>query len=62
MKTKRELRELAKALLVKTTEIAIYQIGDEPERYDLSEEEEQQVLKYIEQYATAMCKAIGKEF
>ena len=62
MKSKKELREIAKSVLARAVSNASYQIVDEPDRFDLTEEEVNAVVEYIDAYGTTMCKSIRKEY
>ena len=60
----RELREMAKERLCDALSGAYYVFTDgENEDYNaLSEEDKESVLMYLNQYGTAMCKAIKKDY
>lgn len=62
MKTKKELREIAKEALVDALAKAYYSISDDPSEHDLTEEEANEVIAYMHTYGTTMCKAIRKDF
>ena len=56
--TKKEMREFAKDKLLESIAVAYYKLEDEK----FSEEEEEQISAYIDQYGEAMAKAIGKRY
>ncbi len=56
--TKKEMRQAAKDMLMSAISAAYYKMEDE----DYTEEEQEEINKYIWQYGTAMAKAIGEEF
>lgn len=56
--TKKDMRELAKEKLMEAIAVAYYKLEDE----NLSDEENEQICKYINQYGEAMSKAIGKSY
>lgn len=62
MKTKQELREIAKSTLVGALANAYYSIADNPREYELTEEEVQTVIAFMNNYGTTMCKAIRKDY
>lgn len=64
MAKKRELREMAKERLCEALSSAYYVFtdGGTDEYNALSEEDKEKVLEYLDQYGTAMCKAIDKKY
>lgn len=56
--TKKEMREIAKEKLMESIATAYYKLENE----DFSDEEIEEITKYICQYGTAMAKAINKKF
>lgn len=62
--TKTEMRNLAKIALQDAIGTAYYKISDRSFicPTDMTDEEEAEVIKYINQYGTAACKAIGREY
>lgn len=61
MRSKTELKEVAKDALMASVATAYYSVTD-GDRYELTEEEEQIVLDLIRKYGTAMAKAIGERY
>lgn len=59
---KTELKEIAKEVLKDSIAVAYYKISDNPREYNLTPEEEAQVISYINKYGEAACKAFGKEY
>ena len=64
MASKRELRDMAKERLRDALSVAYYEFVDGENTYynELSEEDKEKVLYFIDQYGEAMCKAIGKKY
>ena len=62
MKTKKELREIAKEALVDALAKAYYAISDDPDEHGLTEEEAEAVVALMDTYGTTMCKAIRKKY
>ena len=60
----RDLREMAKERLFDALSGAYYVFtdGGNEEYNSLSEEDKDAVLAYLDQYGTAMCKAIKKKY
>lgn len=60
----RDLREMAKERLCDALSGAYYVFtdGGNEEYNSLSEEDKDAVLAYLDQYGTAMCKAIKKKY
>lgn len=59
--TKKEKREFAKDILIKALSVAYYTL--EISDYDnISEEDKDEICKYINQYGDAMAKRIGKKY
>lgn len=60
----KELKDMAKERLRDALSVAYYEFvdGENTDYNELSEEDKEAVLFYIEKYGTAMCKAIGKEY
>lgn len=56
--TKLEMREFAKEKLMESIAVTYYKLEDEK----FSDEENQQICKYINKYGEAMGKAIGKRY
>ena len=56
--TKTEMREFAKDKLMESIAVAYYKLENE----NFSDEETEQIIKYIVQYGQAMSKAIGKQY
>ena len=56
--TKTEMREFAKEKLMESIAVAYYKLEDE----NFSDEEVEQITRYINQYGEAMAKAIGKRY
>lgn len=56
--TKTEMREFAKEKLMESIAVAYYKLEDE----NFSDEENEQICKYLNQYGEAMSKAIGKKY
>lgn len=56
--TKTEMREFAKDKLMESIAVAYYKLENE----NFSDEETEQIIKYIAQYGEAMSKAIGKKY
>lgn len=61
MKTRTELKELAKEVLMEAVSAAYYKVSD-GDWYDLTEEEQETVILLIRKYGIAMGKAIGKRY
>lgn len=55
---KQEMREFAKEKLMESIAVAYYKLENE----NFSDEENEQICKYINQYGKAMGKAIGKKY
>lgn len=64
MANKRELRDMAKERLRDALSVAYYEFvdGGNADYNELSEEDQEAVLYYIDQYGESMCKAIGKKY
>lgn len=64
MANKRELRDMAKERLRDALSVAYYEFvdGGNSDYNELSEEDQEAVLYYIDQYGESMCKAIGKKY
>ena len=64
MASRRDLRDMAKERLRDTLSVAYYEFvdGENTDYNELSEEDKEAVLCFIDQYGTAMCKAIGREY
>ncbi len=64
MANKRELRDMAKERLRDALSVAYYEFvdGGNTDYNELSEEDKEAVLYYIDQYGESMCKAIGKKY
>lgn len=56
--SKKEMREFAKDKLMEAIAVAYYKLEDEK----LSEEEEEQISAYINQYGETMAKTIGRRY
>ena len=56
--TKKEMRKMAKNKLLESIAVTYYKLEDE----NLSEEEVEQINKYINQYGEAMVKALGERY
>lgn len=56
--SKKEMRELAKDKLMEAIAVAYYKLEDE----NFSEEEEKQIIAYINQYGDTMAKAIRRRY
>ena len=56
--TKKEMRKMAKNKLLESIAVTYYKLEDE----NLSEEDVEQINKYINQYGEAMAKAIGEKY
>lgn len=55
---KKEMRDAAKDLLLDAIAVTYYKLEEE----NFSEEEEEQILAYINQYGETMAKAIGRKY
>lgn len=64
MASRRDLRDMAKERLRDALSVAYYEFvdGENTDYNELSEEDKEVVLCFIDQYGTAMCKAIGREY
>lgn len=64
MASKRDLRDMAKDRLRDALSVAYYEFvdGGNTDYNELSEEDKEAVLYYIDQYEEAMCKAIRKKY
>ena len=58
--TKSEQKQLAKDILLETIASAYYKLYDE--HNEISEEEKDEINKYIHKYGEAMAKRIGEEY
>ena len=58
MLSNKEIREIAKDVLMESIAVAYYKINDR----DFSEEESEQITRYIDQYGKAMGNAIGERY
>lgn len=56
--TKKEMRDFAKDKLMEAIAVAYYKLEDE----NLSEEEDKQIIEYINQYGETMAKAIRRKY
>lgn len=56
--TKSEMRNFAKEILMESIAVAYYRLESE----NFSDEENEQICKYINQYGESMAKAIGKKY
>lgn len=56
--SKKKMREFAKDILMRSIAAAYYKLENE----NLSEEEEKQIMLYINQYGKTMAKAIGRRY
>ena len=57
--TKQEMKQIAKKLLINSVGVTYYKISD---GNDYTEEEKAQIIEYINQYGTSMCKDIGERY
>lgn len=57
--TKKEMRNIAKDILGEAVATAYYKLE---EMNDLTEDEYNEIIKFINQYSTAMMKAIKQEY
>ena len=62
MKTKTELKEIAKNRLVEALAVAYYKIFDNPDEYGLTDEEVNEVCSLMNKYGETMSKSIKKKF
>ena len=62
MKTKTELREIAKDALMSALAVAYYRIADNPDEYGLTDEEVEEVCSLMNKYGETMGKSIKKKF
>ena len=58
MMKKKEMREFAKDKLMEAIAVAYYKLEDE----DFSDEEEEQIVQYINQYGETMAKSINRQY
>jgi hypothetical protein len=56
--TKTEMRSVAKDVLIDTLAVAYYKL----ENMDFSQEEQEEISSYINQYGESMAKAIGRKY
>lgn len=61
MKTKKELRNIAKEALVDALAKAYYSVTDGDD-YELTDEEVSLVVELMNKYGSTMCKSINKEY
>lgn len=61
MKTKKQIREIAKDEIQKALSKAYYRVSDNPDDFELSEDELQEVIKTMDEISTALCKRMGRE-
>ena len=61
---KKELRKIAKKRIMEALSVAYYHFSDgcNEEYNDLSEDEQQQVMKLLDQYGKAIGKMLGEEY
>lgn len=64
MASRRDLRDMAKERLRDALSVAYYEFvdGENADYNELTEEDQEAVLYYIDQYGESMCKAIGKKY
>lgn len=62
VKTKTELKAIAKDVLKNAIGCAYYKIADDDEDFGLYAEEKEAVIAYINKYGAAACKAFGEEY
>lgn len=60
--TKTEMRERAKDVLQTAIGTAYYMISDGIKGEGLTEQEKNDIIKYIDQYGKAACKAFNKDY
>lgn len=62
MKTKKELRNIAKQTLVKALAKAYYDVSDHADDFSLTEDEVIEVIEFMDSYGKTMCKAIREKY
>ena len=60
--TKTEKRELAKELLMESLAVAYYKLENDFDYGHISEEEQDEICKYMRQYGESMAKRIGRNY
>lgn len=55
-----DAKKIAKDTLLSALSVAYYRISDNEEDY--TEEEKEEIIKYMNQYGEAMAKRIGKQY
>lgn len=62
--TKTEMRAIAKEAIADAIGTAYYKISDRSFicPADMTDEEADEIIKYVNQYGTAACKAIGRDY
>lgn len=61
MKTKTEIKELAKDLIQDSLSSCYYKVADNPSSYELTEDEALEVSNEINRICAALCKRMGRE-
>ena len=61
MKTKTEIREKAKDVIQEALAAAYYKVSDDPSKYDLTDEEAEEVIKAMNQICEQLCKRMGRK-
>ncbi len=59
--TKPEIREMAKDFIQKALSSAYYKVSDDPDEYDLTEDEADEVVKAMNQICEQLCKRMGRK-
>lgn len=59
---KSELRKVAKQVITDALAVAYYKVVDEPDSYELSEDEANEVVKYMGDYCRSICKQLGTTY
>ena len=64
MASRRDLRDMAKERLCDALSVAYYEFvdGENTDYNELSKEDKEAVLYFIDRYGMTMCKAIGKKY
>lgn len=61
MKTRKQIREIAKDAIQEALSKAYYRISDNPDEFDLTEDEVQDVIKTMDDICDALCKRMGRK-
>lgn len=61
MKTRKQIREIAKDAIQEALSKACYRISDNPDEFNLTEDEVQDVIKIMDDICDTLCKRMGRK-